>query len=168
MAFAEQAITAEEGGLVINAKGAAPIVLVCEHATNLVPPEFNALGLDAVGMVGICKYSPILPQNELNDWLRQKHQEQFGEDPDLFTGGGFAAGVALVEGLRRTAGDPSAEALIPAYGAFMALRLACDAPELFDVEFEWGHGLNPRLIGEIRRIVLEHFDLIMEAWNRRS
>lgn len=47
MAFAEQAITAEEGGLVINAKGAAPIVLVCEHATNLVPPEFNALGLDA-------------------------------------------------------------------------------------------------------------------------
>jgi hypothetical protein len=34
------------------------------------------------------------------------------EDPDLFTGGGFATGVALVEALRRTEGDPDAEALI--------------------------------------------------------
>ncbi len=61
----------------------------------------HALGLDAVGMVGICKYSYILPQNPVNDWLTEKHIERHGEPPDLFTGGGFAAGVALVEALKR-------------------------------------------------------------------
>jgi branched-chain amino acid transport system substrate-binding protein len=74
----------------------------------------HALGMDAVGMIGIIKYSCILPDNAINDWLREKHQERHGEDPDLFTGGGFAAGVALVEGLRRTGGNTEADALIPA------------------------------------------------------
>jgi branched-chain amino acid transport system ATP-binding protein len=69
--------------------------------------------MDAVGMVGICKYSYILPTNEVNDWLTEKHIERHGEPPDLFTGGGFAAGVALVEALKRTGGKPDAEALIP-------------------------------------------------------
>jgi ABC-type branched-subunit amino acid transport system ATPase component/ABC-type branched-subunit amino acid transport system substrate-binding protein len=73
----------------------------------------HALGMDAVGMVGICKYSYILPKNEINDWLEEKHQEKHGAPPDLFTGGGFAAGVALVEGLKRTGGSPDAEDLIP-------------------------------------------------------
>lgn len=72
----------------------------------------HALGLDANGMVGICKYSPILPDNPINDWLREKHIEEYAEDPDLFTAGGFAAGIALVEALKRTKGNPDAEALI--------------------------------------------------------
>lgn len=75
----------------------------------------HALGLDAVGMVGICKYSPILPDNPINDWLRQKHFARYGQDPDLFTGGGFAAGLALVEGLKRCEGNTSPEALIPVF-----------------------------------------------------
>jgi branched-chain amino acid transport system substrate-binding protein len=73
----------------------------------------HALGMDAVGMVGICKYSYILPTNPVNDWLTEKHIEKHGEPPDLFTGGGFAAGVALVEALKRTDGNPDAKALIP-------------------------------------------------------
>lgn len=73
----------------------------------------HALGLDAIGMVGICKYSHILPDNPINDWLTEKHLERHGKAPDLFTGGGFAAGVALVEALRKTNGSPDAEALIP-------------------------------------------------------
>lgn len=72
----------------------------------------HALGLNAVGMVGICKYSPILPDNPINDWLIAKHIEQYGHNPDLFTGGGFSAGVALVEGLKRTEGNPDTEGLI--------------------------------------------------------
>jgi branched-chain amino acid transport system substrate-binding protein len=72
----------------------------------------HALGLDAVGMVGICKYSYILPQNPINDWLTEQHLERHGEPPDLFTGSGFAAGVALVEALKQTGGDPDADALI--------------------------------------------------------
>jgi ABC-type branched-subunit amino acid transport system ATPase component/ABC-type branched-subunit amino acid transport system substrate-binding protein len=73
----------------------------------------HALGMDAVGIVGICKYSPILPHNPINDWLIEKHIERHGEPPDLFTGGGFTAGIALVEALQRTRGNPDAEALIP-------------------------------------------------------
>ena len=74
----------------------------------------HALGMDAVGMVGICKYSYILPQNPINDWLTEQHLERHGEPPDLFTGGGFAAGVALAEALMRTGGNPDADALIAA------------------------------------------------------
>jgi len=73
----------------------------------------RALGLDAVGMVGIIKYSCILPHNPINDWLTAQHVERHGEPPDLFTGGGFAAGVALVQALNRTKGNPDAEALLP-------------------------------------------------------
>ena len=73
----------------------------------------HALGLDAVGMVGICKYAPILPDNSINTWLTEKHIERHGSAPDLFTGGGFAAGVALVEALKKTNGNPDAGALIP-------------------------------------------------------
>jgi branched-chain amino acid transport system substrate-binding protein len=73
----------------------------------------HALGTDAVGMVGICKYSYILPDNPINTWLTERHIEEYGETPDLFTGGGFSAGVALVEALKRTAGNPKPEAMIP-------------------------------------------------------
>lgn len=73
----------------------------------------HALGLDCLGMIGACKYSYIMPHNPANDWLVRRHQERHGEPPDLFTGGGFAAGIALVQGLRRTGGNPDAEALIP-------------------------------------------------------
>jgi ABC-type branched-subunit amino acid transport system ATPase component/ABC-type branched-subunit amino acid transport system substrate-binding protein len=73
----------------------------------------HALGMDAVGMIGACKYSYILPQNPVNDWLAAKHIERHGDPPDLFTGGGFAAGVALVEALKRTQGNPEAKALVP-------------------------------------------------------
>jgi branched-chain amino acid transport system substrate-binding protein len=72
----------------------------------------HALGTDAVGMVGICKYSPILPDNPINDWLIREHSEKYGEAPDLFTGGGFAAGIALVEALKRTGGNSKPEAMI--------------------------------------------------------
>lgn len=73
----------------------------------------RALGLDAVGMVGIIKYSCILPDNPINDWLTAQHSKRHGSMPDLFTGGGCAAGIALVEALRQSGGDPDAEALVP-------------------------------------------------------
>ncbi len=73
----------------------------------------HALGTDAIGMVGICKYSHILPNNPINNWLRDQHIERFGDPPDLFTGGSFAAGLALVQALKLTNGNPRADALIP-------------------------------------------------------
>ncbi len=73
----------------------------------------HALGTDAIGIVGVCKYSYVLPDNPINSWLTEKHIEQYGEAPDLFTGGGFSAGVALIEALKRTNGNPKPEAMIP-------------------------------------------------------
>ena len=32
-----------------NASGRAPVVLVCEHASSFIPPEFDGLGLDEAG-----------------------------------------------------------------------------------------------------------------------
>ena len=37
--------------------------------------------------------------------------------------------------------------------------------ELFDVEEAWAHGMNPRLRREIRQIVFDHFELIVDEWN---
>jgi branched-chain amino acid transport system substrate-binding protein len=74
----------------------------------------HALGTTAAGVVGIFKYSYLLPHNPVNDWLTHRHTELYGEKPDLFTGGGAAAGIALVEGLKRTEGNPAAAVLIPA------------------------------------------------------
>ena len=40
-------------------------------------------------------------------------------------------------------------------------------PELFDLEEAWSYGLSPRLRREIRKIVFDHYDVIVEEWNRR-
>ncbi len=37
--------------------------------------------------------------------------------------------------------------------------------DTFEVEEAWSHGLTPHLRREIRRIVFDHFDLIVEEWN---
>lgn len=39
--------------------------------------------------------------------------------------------------------------------------------DLFDLEEAWSHGLSPRLRREIRKIIFDHFDEIVEEWNRR-
>ncbi|WP_145061408.1 DUF4160 domain-containing protein [Adhaeretor mobilis] len=39
-------------------------------------------------------------------------------------------------------------------------------PEAFDIDFAWSHGLKPQLRREVRKIVFENFELIVEQWNR--
>lgn len=38
--------------------------------------------------------------------------------------------------------------------------------DLYDVEEAWSHNLTPRLRREIRKIVFDHFDLILDEWKR--
>jgi len=38
--------------------------------------------------------------------------------------------------------------------------------DIFDVEEAWSYGITPRLRREIRQIVFDHFDFIVEEWNR--
>ena len=37
--------------------------------------------------------------------------------------------------------------------------------DTFDIEEAWSYGMNPRLRREIRRIVFDHFDLIVDEWH---
>ena len=83
--------------------------------SNLVDREsLRILGTTAEGVVGAARYHWEIPRNSVNDWLISRCQARYGEPPDVFTGIACATGIALVEGLRRTEGDPDAEALIPA------------------------------------------------------
>lgn len=66
-----------------------------------------------VGMKGFTVYYHTLPDNEVNDWLVEEHQERFdGDVPDLFTPGGMSAAIAIVEALKLTEGDTDADRLI--------------------------------------------------------
>lgn len=65
-----------------------------------------------VGMEGFTVYYHTLPDNPVNDWLIEKHQERFGEVPDLFTPGGMTAAIAIIEALNHTGGDTDVELLI--------------------------------------------------------
>lgn len=68
---------------------------------------------DFPGMEGATYYYYEIPQNPVNDWLVKTHQERFGTPPDFFTAGGMAAGIAVVEAIKK-AGSTDTEALISA------------------------------------------------------
>ena len=66
------------------------------------------------GMEGAAYYYFGIPKNPVNEWLVANHYKQFKTPPDFFTAGGMAAGIALVEALKKTRGDTSTDKLIAA------------------------------------------------------
>jgi branched-chain amino acid transport system substrate-binding protein len=68
---------------------------------------------DFPGMEGATYYYYELPKNPVNDWRVKEQQARFGGPPEDFTAGGIAAGIAVVEGIRK-AGSTETEALISA------------------------------------------------------
>ena len=87
------------------------LTLTTGFGDNATMPAVYA---DATGSVGMIAYHYTLPKNPVNDWLVAEHQKQFGTPPDLFTAGGMASAIALVEALKKTNGDTSADAMIAA------------------------------------------------------
>lgn len=73
----------------------------------------KTMGDGAVGMQGFTTYYYELPKTKENDWLVQQHLKEFGTVPDLFTAGGFTAGVAIVEGIKK-AGSTDADKMVAA------------------------------------------------------
>lgn len=65
-----------------------------------------------VGMEGFTVYYHTLPDNDVNDWLIENHEERFGEVPDLFTPGGMTAAIAIIEALKHTEGNTDVDLLI--------------------------------------------------------
>ncbi|MCB1332653.1 MAG: substrate-binding domain-containing protein [Roseivivax sp.] len=66
------------------------------------------------GMEGATYYYYEIPQNPVNDWLVKEHMARFGTPPDFFTAGGMAAGIAVVEAIKKAGGADDTEALIAA------------------------------------------------------
>ena len=66
------------------------------------------------GMEGAAYYYFGIPKNPVNSWLVTEHYKQFKQPPDFFTAGGMAAGIALVEALKKTGGATDTEKLIGA------------------------------------------------------
>lgn len=65
-----------------------------------------------VGMEGFTVYYYDLPDNEVNDWLVERHFEEHDSPPDLFTAGGMSAALAIIEALKQTDGDTDSAKLI--------------------------------------------------------
>jgi branched-chain amino acid transport system substrate-binding protein len=69
---------------------------------------------DLAGVEGAIYYYYNFPKNKVNDWLVAEHRKRFaGANPDFFTAGGMAAGIAVVEAIRK-AGGTDTEKLIAA------------------------------------------------------
>ncbi|MDP3820866.1 MAG: substrate-binding domain-containing protein, partial [Burkholderiales bacterium] len=66
------------------------------------------------GMEGALYYYFDIPKNPANNWLVANHYKQFKQPPDFFTAGGMSAAMAIVEALKKTAGDTNTEKLITA------------------------------------------------------
>ncbi|MFN7664255.1 MAG: substrate-binding domain-containing protein [Inhella sp.] len=115
------------------------------------------------GMEGATYYYFGLPKNPVNEWLVANHTKQFKAPPDMFTAGGMTAGIAIVEALKKTGGDPKAAKL---QGALKGLKFLSPKGEMFirpqdhqamqsmyhfrikvDPAFDWG---VPELVREIK------------------
>ncbi len=65
------------------------------------------------GMEGFTVYYHELPNNKVNDFLKEEHQKRYNSVPDLFTAGGMSSAIAVVEGIKK-AGSTEADKLISA------------------------------------------------------
>ena len=70
--------------------------LAASFIDNVAQPAFFA---DAIGATSGILYHYTLPDNEINDWLVERHIEEYGAPPDLWAAGGMMAAQMLVEGL---------------------------------------------------------------------
>jgi len=76
--------------------------------------SFAAVYGSALNQIGLNLYHYTVPDNPANDWLTERHLEEYNEPPDLFTAGGMASAIALAKALEKTGGDASGEAMIAA------------------------------------------------------
>jgi len=81
--------------------------------------SFAAVYGAAIDQIGLNVYHYTVPDNEINDWLTERHFEEYNEPPDLFTAGGMASALAFAAALDETNGDTSGEAMIPALEGLM-------------------------------------------------
>jgi len=77
---------------------------------NLAVPTFHA---NDIGTTNIILYHYTLADNAINDWLVEQTTDRLGVPPDLFDADAMNAAILIVEALRASNWDASADALIP-------------------------------------------------------
>ncbi|NUM47378.1 MAG: substrate-binding domain-containing protein [Anaerolineales bacterium] len=87
------------------------MALGASFVDNVVLPAFFS---NAVGSTSGILYHYTAPSNPVNDWLVENTKARYGVPPDLFDADGMNAAILLVEALKATNGDASAEAMIGA------------------------------------------------------
>jgi branched-chain amino acid transport system substrate-binding protein len=70
---------------------------------------------DFPGMQGAGYYYFESPDNEINDWMVEKHREMNNSAPDFFTAQGFAQAMAITAAIREAGGSTDSEDLIAAF-----------------------------------------------------
>jgi branched-chain amino acid transport system substrate-binding protein len=103
--------------------GANPVIKLAdlkpERFNIALAPGGNILPVmktwkELAGVEGAIYYYYAFPKNKMNDWLVAEHRKRFnGTPPDFFTAGGMAAGIAVVEAIKK-AGGTDTEKLIAA------------------------------------------------------
>ena len=69
---------------------------------------------DLAGLEGAIYYYYAFPKNKVNDWMVAEYRKRYGGNPpDFFVAGGMAAGIAVVEAIKK-AGGTNTEKLIAA------------------------------------------------------
>ncbi len=88
------------------------MALAASLANNATIPAFYS---SLIGQNSGILYHYTAPNNPINDWLVEQDKARYGTVPDLFDADGMNAALMLVEGLKATNGDASADALLTAF-----------------------------------------------------
>ncbi len=121
---------------------------------------FNSNDIEAAtnasdeGLIGFTIYHYTAPDNEVNDWMVERHMEDFeGDPPDLFTECGFASAQALVAALEETDGSTDPADLIPALEG-----LEWEGPKgTYHIRAEDHQALVPMYVGQIVDVEAENY-----------
>ena len=125
--YMEQVLNSGAEAYIVTWAGGGFVPLM-QAATDLGVSESMALGAtfidnvlmpiwygNAVGSTSGILYHYSAPTNAANDFLTAQNKARYGAMPDLFAADGMNAAIMLVEGLKATNGDASADALIAAF-----------------------------------------------------
>ena len=86
--------------------------MAASFVDNVALPAFFG---NSIGSTGSILYHYSAPDNPINDWLVSETKLRYGVYPDLFDADGANAAIMLVEGLKATNGDASADALMATF-----------------------------------------------------
>lgn len=176
--YLQQIIDSGADGVIITWAGASAINLF-QQATELglgvdedkpvIITGFNSNDIvlafadeSQIGNIGLIVYHYTLPDNEINDWMVEKHIDTYADVPDLFTECGFATAQALAAGVEQAEGSTLPEDLIPALEG-----LTWDGPKgTYTMRAEDHQALMPMYVVQLANLDdpdQKYYDLVAEV-----